>query len=107
MNDLVTWLREQIAESEQEARADEWNRPHGPGCAIAADNLPACDCEYWRAVLAQCEAHAFLVEDAAELLALPVTTPYEQGCHDVKRNNLKLIGFAYRHRPGYREEWQP
>lgn len=56
MSDLVTRLRAAIDETEQTARKDQYNRPHGPGCGITADELPDCDCDYAASVLRRCAA---------------------------------------------------
>lgn len=107
MNDLVTWLRAQIADAERTARDDQWGRPHGPGCGITADVCPGCDCTYWRDVLAQCEAHTALLDSYAEHIAMPEYTPYVKGRRDKALHDLRLLALAYQHRPGYREEWRP
>jgi len=93
MDDLVVWLRAQIAAAEASARTDEWNRPHGSRCGITADNLPECDCDYWKTVLAQCEAHEMVLR-----LAETVYVGYAA---------VRAVGLAYQHNPGYREEWKP
>jgi hypothetical protein len=112
LNDLVLWLREQIA-----ADRDEWT----PVLSGARKNGKATA----RTVLAQCGAHEAILKvhnvwsvvypgdtvdadpdrhcvgcgfDAME----EYRTPDVNDCP-----TLRAVALAYQHRPGYREEWRP
>lgn len=118
MDDLVTWLREQIAVTKTWAR-EALDRPwlaednyvldeNGGEVArfeIKADARHAALNEP-RAVLAQCEANTALLDSYAEHLALPEYTPYVKGRRDKALHDIRLLALAYQHRPGYREEWR-
>lgn len=123
---LLTWLREQIADTRRIAEATR-DQPSDSGrwevvagdtikvvsagrVFVRAYDVPEEDAEHIvlndpYAVLAQCEAHTAILD----LVNLdfnddgqPVTLGgYGEAYWDV----VRLIAHAYRHRPGYREEW--
>jgi hypothetical protein len=133
VNDLVTWLREQIADVSARAQAalergtsiydSGWLRDKGIDIANAVHIAG----QHPRTVLAQCEAHtAILAVHNTPLVLHPDDPPslwkYEERCclgcgFDSREERvtpeindcptLRATGLAYQHRPGYREEWRP
>lgn len=127
MDDLVQWLRAQIMEIRQIAlavppdmRTREWSHPGrwimdgDPGGdqsnAIAwvqhGGRIGELIAEHIgthspRDALAQCEAHAGLLD----LLVLVLGA--DRRMDGVRNQGLRALALAYQHRPGYREEWRP
>lgn len=102
--DLVAWLREQIAAvAEDERWRASWNTPEAvekyPHAARPGPADPA--------MVNQCEAHTALLDSYAEHIALPEYTPYVKGRRDKALHDVRLLALAYQHRPGYLEEWRP
>lgn len=120
MDELVTWLREQIDRDRTEVESGRG--PHAHGC-----NYVECCCDEDAETLARCEAYeavlrehfrydAWLSENVPDLR--PRTDPSCMGCgrdneEEPRTKNinecptLRALALAYRHRPGYREEWRP
>lgn len=103
LDELVTWLREQIHWTRTTATdaATEWvTGPDGDEMAgevtsiLVGAHIVLNDP---RAVLAQCEAHTAMLAHALEL--------DDKGDQD--EHLVGLLALAYQHRPGYREEWRP
>jgi hypothetical protein len=133
LGDVVPWLREQIAAVAADARGGRFSRPHSSQCGIAADVCPECDCEYWKDVLAQCDAHTALLEayENAEARRARLTEAFTRNLRkiaeldpaeerrrysEVSTANGVVSGYGmavllaascYRHRAGYRAEWRP
>jgi hypothetical protein len=136
VDDLVTWLRAQIAETVRVASATMtaqsdwggWSARHSRAdfgfsdvvqtgrvyvvlsevTPETADHIALNDPA---AVLAQCEAHTAILDRCAELLDLAGPyygdVDYRPACNLVEDTVLPGLALAYRHRPGYREEWRP
>lgn len=94
MDDLVQWLREQIATD-----VERW-RPVLPGARL---NGKATAREH----LARCEAHTALIN--ACLIGVDPRDPAPFGSvrADLADDALWFLACAYRHRPGFRDEWRP
>lgn len=119
MEDLVQWLREQIAADVSSvhklARAahpfpehEDWDRP-------LRDILVEAGRAYgpYIALLDLCEAHTAILDlwraghnafKAAEGTILAGAAKVRLGAYE---KTVRTVGLAYRHRPGYREEWRP
>lgn len=112
---LLPWLRAQIAETAETAQkaysrinpgedrwvADGMQVRDGRGHLIVKHSWPA-EIDHIvrhdpRTVLAQCEAHAALLDYAEEL--------DDKGDRD--EHLIRLVGLTYQHCSGYREEWRP
>lgn len=83
MTDLMDWLREKIAEDKRSLDTRERYDCDDAAHAIWTDER----------VLAQCDAHEMVLT-----LAETVYVGYAA---------VQALALAYRHRPGYREEWRP
>lgn len=147
MDELVAWLREQIAEKRRRAMRTQWtaggppaawtyNRegfrltsldPAGNAQGVAHrragtgtdgepydDVLLDVDGEHMefndpQAAVAECDAHTSLIDFWS--LAYSKPSDFSGPQWDQVRANakwtVKKIASAYRHRPGYREEWRP
>jgi hypothetical protein len=121
MDDLVQWLREQIAHDERIARSalergfvgfigqskTAYFEDKGFPVIIARhiDRHRPSD------VLAQCEAHERVIrrwEQACDNAHVPSEAQASWGhIARVLAEDVLIIGSAYRHRLGYREEWRP
>ncbi|SER95498.1 hypothetical protein SAMN05216188_11868 [Lentzea xinjiangensis] len=132
MDDLVTWLREQITEDRQVAHAAHSRVEHGTERWYGKDARIVDGVGHlivthsWvneiahivrhdpRTVLAQCDAHEAILDlfeyvcdssndqrsdEQGVLMSNPVA---RRRMRDVVRR----LGLAYRHRPGYRDEWR-
>jgi hypothetical protein len=124
-DDLVTWLREQIATVERFASAaqapysgDRWEVIGGKRVVVRRwpSEFRVADMPILKAktaniyllhhvamhdpavVLAQCQAHLWMI---AEIEHARETDT----CGSERL--LRLLALAYRHRDGYREEWRP
>jgi hypothetical protein len=135
VDDLVTWLLEQVAEDERVAReaiqetTGRWtvrSTDWGGGRLYVEDDCGAMilharypnDPQYphiarWdpAGVLAECEAKRRRIEHLTSAIA-----DWRAGRHDSQDREtaiedfstaLKLEAFAYAGRPGYREDWKP
>lgn len=98
MDDLVTWLREQIAEDR--AAVEVGRSPHAHGC----DHVECC-CDQGATVLAQCDAHEALL--ALHVINQGACDVCGEWDYDWPCKTLRILALAYQHRPGYREEWRP
>lgn len=110
MDDLVQWLREQIAERLRMAREHarvlaEADRRTGPATNDQAIAVAAFMYGYNpKDEIAQCDAHTAILDRYeherqrfdSELLRL-----------EALEDAVRAAGLAYQHRPGYREEWRP
>lgn len=116
---LLPWLLAHLAAEEATARSPRsYDRPHGPDCAISADNAPACDCRYAERVLRQVAAMRRRLErhrlesDPASLslhgplcawCSVPQAGAYQAWpCPDV-RDDLSVFA----DRPGFDPWWAP
>lgn len=112
MDDLVTWLREQIAEDEEAAR----KRMHH----AQENHLLLQDPKYlglfvpgwheWPEIeaaaahaLAQCEAHTAIL-DRYERADKENHAP---DAYSLADDLLRALALAYQHRPGYQDMWRP
>lgn len=91
MDELVAWLREQIAAKRREA--EEWP----DNLTERWHNVPSVSIQ---GVLAECDAHT-------EILDLCTTTDWGDGYTEAYRDVVRLLAVPYAGRPGYREEWRP
>ena len=101
MNDLVTWLRQQLDDDErvaQEAGGGHW--PDMAGETRTSDLVHARRHNPFR-VLADVDAKRRIL-DACESYAEDGTT---SGA-DLARTILPLLALPYADRPGYRDEWK-
>src|ERR1041384_2763803 len=108
MDDIMRWLREQIARDRAEAEKG------------VSDTAPS-------AVLAQCEAHTAILDEHAPrrehtvdgdlVCSTCVYTGWDEDPggnrsryrdhHDWPCQTVLAVALAYRHRPGFRNEWLP
>lgn len=100
-DELLPWLRAQIADAREQA-----DSRHTLACnlvlgSISGNHNDPCDCGWPAAVLAQCEAHTALLDLAHLVLGA------DQRNDLLRYQMLRGIALAYRHNPGYREEWRP
>lgn len=101
MDDLIPWLRAQIDRDAQSAQA----LPHAIG-HVESRWSPA-------RLLAQCEAYTRILDEVVPRINEQDDRierewgSYDEGPHDESELLIKLVASAYRHHPGYREEWRP
>lgn len=128
---MVAWLREQTEERKRAAEAvttGPWRagtRSHGRPSAgewdidivyqysdesgyIHVDD-PA-DAEHIAlndpaAVIADCDAKLRMIDECAPHWPEYLTVSDDFGAVDLAEKTIKHLAFAYRHRPGWREEW--
>jgi hypothetical protein len=95
VNDLVTWLREQLARDEQTALA----MPH------AIEHLEA----RWSParLLADVAAKRAILDQWESLADAPIDTPGIDIVRQEMGNVVLALATPYRHLRGYREEWKP
>lgn len=132
-DDLVTWLRAQIAAAREQA-----DTRHTLTCnlvlgAITGNHGDKCDCPVPASVLAQCQAHAALLDayENAEARRIRLTEAFTRNLRTIaeldpheerkrysevsKANGVatgygmavRLAASCYQHNPGYHEEWRP
>lgn len=99
-DDLVTWLREQIAWTLDYARKNAARRPINPMRSHEMRDLIA-RCEAELAILDEHEAR----DKDADLMLGPNTLRQREWSG--LRLAIRLLGSGYQFRPGYREEWKP
>lgn len=110
MDDLITWLLEQVAVDEEAAR-DLAAHQSGPSDWEGGYDDITSSPEYLavyispRRVLAGCEAKRRLIDFIRREL-----TDCDCEADGHHYDDVDLLGFLalpYAHRPGYREEWKP
>lgn len=119
MDELVTWLRQQIQWTRSTANdaATDWaSGPDGDEMALEVSSILVgahLVLNDPRAMLAQCESHTAILDlwhgtktavEAADGTVLASAARVRLGAYD---RAVKALGLAYQHRPGYREEWKP
>lgn len=122
MDDLVTWLLDQVAQDEQLAQdaldKTTYSNRFIRGRMVKVENRPpawASRAVVWppARVLAECDTKRRIIEDVAlELNCVPSEPDYAgqvqvraQAALDVLREYGAM--YAKLDRPGYREEWRP
>lgn len=110
MDELVLWLREQIAETRvlAELVRDTWAVESGYEKIRSAVKQVANR----ESVLAQCDAHEAILDRVVPLVTdLEDKVDSEWGSGDPYEGAdevlLKTLALAYQHRPGYCQEWRP
>lgn len=114
MEDLIQWLREQVAIDRE--RADDLpnvldSLPDGVPCWLDVHGRPVIEPRL--ELLARCEAQDAVLGlwgIAQDVLAVSQGTILAGGAKvrvGAYEKAVRGTALAYRHRPGYREEWRP
>lgn len=114
VDDLATWLLEQIAEDERVAgdlAADGYPK-HGVRVLSVEGTLPLPWPDRWNPVLVlrECEAKRQIIHHAIKIVAevrADSSNVLLYGQHLALQAVLKRFALLYAHLPGYRREWQP
>lgn len=109
--DLVSWLLEQIAEDERQARLAAERSEGELWVVTGMDNAVGVDYHPER-VLAECEGKRRIIEaHSAELMDVVDGVEHWTDCADCRQgppcHTLRLLALPFADRPGYREEWRP
>jgi hypothetical protein len=110
VDDLVQWLREQIADTRYDAERGYLHSPleHPAGSPAPGETIDPMRLSVVRLpptvqpiILAQCDAHDAILD----LIVLVLGA--DRRMDAVRHQMLQALGLAYQHHPGYRDEWRP